>query len=163
VSVATDEFEEGESFDTGGDDGLEIDSLEELEELEDDDDGDDDFEDDEVIPEIAEDFDDTDDDAGGDDTPASKGDEDADTDDDEDEEEADEDEEDDDEAEESLDVLLAREKVLDEDDIGRDDSREGLIATTPIGAGEFTCRSCFLVKRRAQLADEERMICFDCA
>ena len=70
-----------------------------------------------------------------------------------------------DEAEESLDVLLARE-VGDDDAMVRldDEPRDGLVSvTTPIGADEFTCRSCFLVKRRAQLADEKQMICFDCA
>lgn len=70
-----------------------------------------------------------------------------------------------DEAEESLDVLLAREKVLDEDDLGRiaQESRTGLsVRPALIGADEFTCRSCFLVKRRAQLADEQRRLCFDC-
>lgn len=82
-----------------------------------------------------------------------------------DDEDEDDDDEDDDEGEESLDVLLAREKVLDEDDLGRiaDESRGGLtVRPALVGAGEFTCRSCFLVKRRAQLADEKRMLCFDC-
>ncbi|MDP8970591.1 MAG: DUF4193 domain-containing protein [Actinomycetota bacterium] len=68
--------------------------------------------------------------------------------------------------EESLDVLLAREQVLDDDDLLRldDDARDLLaVADVPIGAGEFTCRSCFLVKRRAQLADETELICLDCA
>jgi hypothetical protein len=161
--VATDEFEETEAFDAGGDDDdLEIDSLDELEELEDDaddDDGDDDFEGDEVIPDVAEAFADAEEEDDEDE------DEDEDADeagDDDDEEDVEEEDEEDDEAEESLDVLLTREKVLDEDDLGRE-GRDDLIATTPIGAGEFTCRSCFLVKRRAQLADEERMICYDCA
>lgn len=70
-----------------------------------------------------------------------------------------------DEGEESLDVLLAREKVLDEDDLGRiaEESRTALnVRPALIGADEFTCRSCFLVKRRAQLADEQRLLCFDC-
>lgn len=67
---------------------------------------------------------------------------------------------------ESLEVLLAREQVLDDDDVLRldDDARDVLaVADVPIGAGEFTCRSCFLVKRRAQLADETELICLDCA
>ncbi len=85
-----------------------------------------------------------------------------------DEDEDDDDEEEaatDEEAEESLDVLLARE-VGEDETIARldDEPRDGLVSvTTPIGADEFTCTSCFLVKRRAQLADEKRMICFDCA
>ena len=72
----------------------------------------------------------------------------------------------DDEAEESLDVLLAREVGGDDDGMVRldEEPQGGLVSvTTPIGADEFTCRSCFLVKRRAQLADEKQMICFDCA
>ena len=90
-----------------------------------------------------------------------------DDDDDDDDDDADEAEEApaEDEAEESLDVLLARE-VGDDDAMVRldDEPRDGLVSvTTPIGADEFTCRSCFLVKRRAQLADEKQMICFDCA
>lgn len=97
-------------------------------------------------------------------------DEDDESDDDEDDESADEDEDEDDddeddEAEESLDVLLAREKVIDEDDIARisDEARGGLtVRAVPVGAGEFTCQSCFLVKRRAQIADDKRMLCFDC-
>jgi hypothetical protein len=70
-----------------------------------------------------------------------------------------------DEAEESLDVLLAREQGDDDVMVRLDDEpRDGLVtATTPIGADEFTCTSCFLVKRRAQLANEKKMICFDCA
>lgn len=95
----------------------------------------------------------------------------ADDDDDDDDDEIDDDESDDepaaaaDEAEESLDVLLAREVGDDDGSIRLDDEpRDGLVAvTTPIGADEFTCQSCFLVKRRAQLADEKQMICLDCA
>jgi hypothetical protein len=80
--------------------------------------------------------------------------------------EAEEDEEQDEEAEESLDVLLAREKVLNEDEVGRpaDEPREPLsVPAGPIGDEEFTCRSCFLVKRRAQLANARKLICLDCA
>ena len=77
--------------------------------------------------------------------------------------ELDEDEDEDEEA--ALDVLLlARDTGLN-DDLARldDESRESLgNSDAPIGAGEFTCRSCFLVKRRPQLADEERMVCLDC-
>ncbi len=72
-----------------------------------------------------------------------------------------------DEGEESLDVLLAREKAAkdSDDDLGRlEEPRDGLTVTaTPIGADEFTCRSCFLVKNQAQLADGGTMICLDCA
>jgi hypothetical protein len=80
-----------------------------------------------------------------------------------DEAEVEEEDEDNELEEESLDVLLARDQGLDENELVRDGQREGLGLTTAPGAGEFTCQSCFLVKRRAQLADEKRMICFDCA
>ncbi|MCA1727053.1 MAG: DUF4193 domain-containing protein, partial [Actinobacteria bacterium] len=30
-------------------------------------------------------------------------------------------------------------------------------------ANEFTCKNCFLVKHRSQLADKRRMFCVDCA
>lgn len=70
------------------------------------------------------------------------------------------------EAEESLDVLLAREKAAAaEPDLGRlEEPRDGLsIPATPISAEEFTCRSCFLVKNRAQQAEPDQLICLDCA
>ncbi len=76
------------------------------------------------------------------------------------EEDEDEDEE---EAEESLDVLLVREQALDDELLRLGEDRSYAPPISPIVAGEFTCRSCFLVKRRAQLADEERLICYDCA
>ena len=65
--------------------------------------------------------------------------------------------------EESLDVLLARD--VDEDLVRLDDEPRDGLATAPatIGEDEFTCQSCFLVKRRAQLADPKRMYCVDCA
>ena len=31
-----------------------------------------------------------------------------------------------------------------------------------ISEDEFTCRSCFLVKKPSQLADRDEMLCFDC-
>jgi len=70
---------------------------------------------------------------------------------------------DDEEDEESLDVLLARDP--DEELVRLDEEpRDGLATVPPtIAADEFTCQSCFLVKRRAQLADEKKMICRDCA
>ncbi len=77
----------------------------------------------------------------------------------EEEDVADEDEEDE---EESLEALLTRGRDIDDSEVDSQ-SRHGLAPVTPVvGAGEFTCRSCFLVKRRAQLADEERLICRDC-
>ncbi len=69
------------------------------------------------------------------------------------------DDEDDEEEEASLEVLLGR----DDDAKGGADPRDDLAATpVTVGEGEFTCRSCFLVKRRAQLADADRLICLDC-
>lgn len=68
------------------------------------------------------------------------------------------------EDDEALDVLLARDEVLDDELLRLDDARDALaVPDVPIGVGEFTCRSCFLVKRRAQLADEAKLICLDCA
>lgn len=50
-------------------------------------------------------------------------------------------------------------------DLGRDDdSPEALVEKiVPIQSNEFTCRNCFLVKHRSQLADKKRMFCRDCA
>lgn len=76
-----------------------------------------------------------------------------------------EDEEDVDDDDEET-ILGFGEKALAEDELLDfvDDSKEDLgVLTVPIGEGEFTCRSCFLVKNRAQLADEKKMICLDCA
>jgi len=67
--------------------------------------------------------------------------------------------------EESLDVLLSREKTPSDDDLGRlEEPRDGFsVPAQPISPNEFTCRSCFLVKNRAQLADEDKLFCLDCA
>ncbi len=138
--MAKDDFEEDEALD-----------------LEDDDDDAEDEDEDEDLDL------DLDDDLALDVIPVVDGDDD-DDDDDDDEDESDDEPAAEDEAEESLDVLLARE--VGDDDLVRldDEPRDGLVSvTTPIGADEFTCQSCFLVKRRAQLADEKRMICLDCA
>jgi hypothetical protein len=57
----------------------------------------------------------------------------------------------------------------DEDDIvldlaPGDDKAEALIEKViPPQANEFTCRNCFLVKHRSQLADKKKMFCRDCA
>lgn len=123
---------------------------------------------DDDAPIADDDFDDADDDldVDADDDPSVTEPDDEGDSEDEEEEEEDDDDADEDDAEESLDVLLAREKAIDEDDLGRlaEESRDGLtVRPALVGAGEFTCRSCYLVKRRAQLADEKRMLCFDCA
>ena len=78
-----------------------------------------------------------------------------------------------DEVEASLDQIL-EEKVgvragLDEDE-DEDDFDEGYpvedrtagLGVAPKRPGEFTCRSCFLVKHPSQLADAARMLCRDC-
>lgn len=83
-------------------------------------------------------------------------------DDDEDDVVVDDDDEDEEDEEESLEVLLGRDAI--DDEVRGDDVRDGLTkAKVAVGDGEFTCRSCFLVKRRAQLADVDRMVCLDCA
>lgn len=68
-----------------------------------------------------------------------------------------------DEEEESLDVILAREQDLEDEFAPSGEAPRASPTTTPPGEDEFTCRSCFLVKRRAQLADEDELICLDCA
>lgn len=155
MSVADDEFED-EAFEDGEgeveDDGLglddeEIDDLDELDE---------EFDDDEDVAEIA-----LDDDA---EVVPAVADDDDDLDDEEEDVEIEEDDGDDDEDDEE--ILGFGEKALAEDELLDfvDDTKEDLgVVTVPIGEGEFTCRSCFLVKRRAQLADEKKMICLDCA
>jgi hypothetical protein len=146
--VATDDFDEDFGDEEESADDLELaDEDEELDDL-------DDFG--EADEELA--ADDGADDATDDDA--------ADDEEDDEDLEDDEQEDDDDEDEESLDALLALEQGLDDDDLVRldDEPRDGLTSVSdPIGAGEFTCRSCFLVKRRAQLADERKLICLDCA
>ena len=50
-----------------------------------------------------------------------------------------------------------------EDELEVDDRVEGPTKVVPRRPGEFLCSSCFLVLPRHQLADEERMLCRDCA
>jgi len=74
-------------------------------------------------------------------------------------------------AETSFEELAKRaEDTEDEDDddvvqdLSRDDKAEALVEkVVPLQANEFTCRSCFLVKHRSQLADKKKMFCRDCA
>ncbi|MGH2784072.1 MAG: DUF4193 family protein [Actinomycetota bacterium] len=72
----------------------------------------------------------------------------------------------------SLEELLARrseDKVEEEDesvlDLARGDERSETlpIKVLPQQSNEFTCRNCFLVKHKSQLADKKKMICRDCA
>ena len=70
------------------------------------------------------------------------------------------DDDEDEETEQSLDVLLVR----DQPDVAAPKNGDRLTTEAAgIGSDEFTCRSCFLVKKRAQLVDEDALICFDCA
>ena len=74
-------------------------------------------------------------------------------------------------AEEEEELAKRAEDVEEEDDddvvldLGRgDDKAEALVEkVVPPQANEFTCRSCFLVKHRSQLADKKKMLCRDCA
>ena len=71
----------------------------------------------------------------------------------------------------SLDEILAkREEEKDEEEESVLDMERGgepaealVVKVLPVQQNEFTCRSCFLVKHRSQLADAKRMICKDCA
>jgi hypothetical protein len=70
----------------------------------------------------------------------------------------------------SLDHLIlgaTETSVEDEDDISNDDleaedSDEFVAHVIPKQPDEFTCQSCFLVKKQYQLADKEHQICKDC-
>jgi hypothetical protein len=98
-------------------------------------------------------------------------------DDDEDEErEGAEAEADEEEGEASLEEILTKkpedrpapEEEEDEDSIlsmGREERIETLSVKVipPDPNKEFTCRKCYLVKHRSQLADKKRMYCRDCA
>jgi len=71
----------------------------------------------------------------------------------------------------SFEELAKRAEDVEEDeeedvipDLGRDDKGEALVEKViPPQANEFTCRNCFLVKHRSQLADKKKMFCRDCA
>ncbi len=72
----------------------------------------------------------------------------------------------------SLDELLAKraeEKVEEEEDdssldMTREERAESLqVKILPQQADEFTCRNCFLVKHRSQIADKKKLICRDCS
>ena len=80
-------------------------------------------------------------------------------------------------AEESLDEMLAKkeedaaapgeeaeEEAATLVPTGREERVEPLaVKVVPQQPTEFTCKKCFLVKHRSQLADKKRMICRDCA
>lgn len=77
---------------------------------------------------------------------------------------------------ESIQELLVKQEAADEADA--DEEEEAVVALTkderlaadpsesrvvPIQETEFTCKRCFLVKHRSQLADKKRTLCRDCA
>ena len=149
--MADDEFED-EAFEDGEveaeDDGLELDEIDELDEL------DEEFEDDEVAELVLDDVDAA--------IPVVADDDDL----DDEEEDVELEEDDGDGDDDDEEILGFGEKALADDELLDfvDDTKEDLgVLTVPIGEGEFTCRSCFLVKNRAQLADEKKMICLECA
>ena len=55
------------------------------------------------------------------------------------------------------------EDEIEEEEGDADDRGEGPTRIVPRRPGEFLCSSCFLILPRNQLADEERMLCRDCA
>ena len=63
----------------------------------------------------------------------------------------------------------AEDDAPDDDDaviatITKDEKLEPIeTRVVPIQATEFTCKRCFLVKHRSQLADKKRTLCRDCA
>jgi hypothetical protein len=77
------------------------------------------------------------------------------------------------EAETSLEEIIAKksdesapEESEDESvvEVGREERVEALtVKVVPQQPTEFTCRNCYLVKHRSQLADKKRMLCRDCA
>lgn len=77
------------------------------------------------------------------------------------------------EAETSLDEIIAKksdepapEETEDESvvEVGREERVEALtVKVVPQQPTEFTCRNCYLVKHRSQLANKKRMLCRDCA
>jgi hypothetical protein len=75
-------------------------------------------------------------------------------------------------AEASLDELMAKkadEPAAEEEaeellEPGREERVEALsVKVVPQQPHEFTCKNCYLVKHRSQLADKKRMLCKDCA
>jgi hypothetical protein len=84
------------------------------------------------------------------------------------EEEEEDDEVDLDDVEADLDAILkdriaAQPEDEDEDELPEvDDRGDGPGRIQPKKADEFVCQSCFLVKHRRQLADEDQMLCVDC-
>ena len=89
---------------------------------------------------------------------------------DDEEEEEEDDDVDPDDVEADLDAIL-KDRIAaqpededdDEDEVPEvDDRGDGAGRIQPKKADEFVCQSCFLVKHRRQLADEDLMLCVDC-
>ena len=79
---------------------------------------------------------------------------------------------------ESIQDILAKQETEDQQAAAAETEEEdaALVAMTrderlepaesrivPIQETEFTCKRCFLVKHRSQLADKKKMLCRDCA
>ncbi|MFM8302946.1 MAG: DUF4193 family protein [Actinomycetota bacterium] len=60
-------------------------------------------------------------------------------------------------------TLEDEEEEVEDEEPDADERGEGATRILPRRPGEFLCSSCFLVLPRHQLADEERMLCRDCA
>ena len=60
-------------------------------------------------------------------------------------------------------TLEDEEEEVEDEEGDVDERGEGTTRIVPRRPGEFLCSSCFLVLPRHQLADEERMLCRDCA
>jgi hypothetical protein len=74
------------------------------------------------------------------------------------------------EAETSLDEIIAKKadesapEEAEEAVVAREERVEALtVKVVPQQPTEFTCKNCYLVKHRSQLADKKRMFCRDCA
>jgi hypothetical protein len=78
---------------------------------------------------------------------------------------------------ESIQEILVKQEAAAESEEAPDEEEEVLVAAmakdeklepletrvVPIQSTEFTCKKCFLVKHRSQLADKKKLLCRDCA
>ena len=77
---------------------------------------------------------------------------------------------------ESIQDILAKQETEEQQTAEAEEEDAALVAMTrderlepaesrivPIQETEFTCKRCFLVKHRSQLADKKKMLCRDCA
>lgn len=159
--MATDQYEDDIDIDEDivDDDDLAIDVIDDEDDVDYDGDYDDVEEKDEAdVVDVVDVEDDEEEDEAEDD--GAKADDGGEASDDDDDDDVDLDDDDEEEDEETLEVLLGPDSDAAPTPMRTrtDDSGDA-----PPGEGEFTCRSCFLVKRRPQLADADAMICLDCA